>query len=231
MSKRTVTIEIDDTIEIHNATDFAKWAGLFGVEVGERGRKPKAQLARAIREYSGDDLPTTIVDTDYFAASMADEGKRETSEYGVKLADLRAVREAAIADAHATFERDRDALRAAYGVTVQGASKATGNGFVVSARTPMLDKETGAVLRTKSEGDRPGKVKFLPSARKVELSLARVRELTGTTGQRGRVSQPDTLRAAVIEGGWFPVELTTTDGWDTVLLKDVTVEPVTVSAS
>ena len=228
VNKRTIVLEIPDAIEIHDGEKFAFWANLFGVQVGTRGRKPKAELARAIRDYEGDDLPTTIVDTEYFSADMGDDKPRESSEYGVKLAALRATRDAAIAQAHADFESGRDALRAEYGKSSEngnGKSKATA-AFIVSARTPMLDKETGEVLRTNPKGDQPGSVKFLPSPRKVELSMARIRELTGTEGQRGRVSQVDTLRAAVIAGEWFPRDLMSVDGWETVLLKDAKVTAV-----
>lgn len=228
MAERTVTITIPDVIEIHKASDVDRWADLFGINVGERGRKPLAALARAIRDYDGEELPTAIVDTDYFYAALAEEKSRESSPYGAELAALRAKRDQAIESANAEFESGRDALRAKYGVaTGTGASKAkTGSAFVVSARTPMLDKETGSVLRTKAKGDKPGSVRFLPSARKVELTMATVRELTGTEGQRGRVSQADTLRAAVIAGEWFPVDLMKVDGWETVLLKDAQVTPV-----
>lgn len=227
MTTRTVTIEIPDTIEISNSTDFALWADRFGVEVGTRGRKPKAELVRAIRAYDGDVWPTTIVDTDYFAGHMGDEKGRESSPYGVELAKLRETREATIAAAHADFERARDALREKYGVETGKVAKPAGaSAFVVSARTPMLDKETGEVQRTKPKGDKPAGIRFLPSPRKVELTLSQVRELTGSEGKRGRPSQADTLRAAVIAGEWFPVELMSTAGWESVLLRDAQVVPV-----
>lgn len=232
-NKRTIVLEIPDVIEINDGEKFAFWANLFGVQVGTRGRKPKAELARAIRDYEGDDLPTTIVDTEYFSADMGEDKPRESSEYGVKLAALRATRDAAIAQANADFESGRDALRAEYGKASEngsGGKSKSGNTFVVTARTPMLDKDTGQVLRTNPKGDKPGQVKFLPSARKVELTMARIRELTGTEGQRGRVSQADTLRAAVLAGEWFPADLMSVDGWETVLLKDPKVTPVEVSA-
>jgi hypothetical protein len=226
MAKRVVQIEIDDVIEIHNAAEFAKWAGLFGVDVSDRGRKPKSALAVAIRDYAGEDLPTTIVDTDYFSADMAD-GDKGGSEYGVKLAALRVERDAAIQAAHDEFDRARDALRAEYGHSPVKAT-AKGNAYKVTAQTPMLDKDTGAVMRTKSEGDKPGKVKFLPSTRSVTLTVEQIRALTNTVGARGRVSQSDTLKAAVLAGEWLPVDLMATDGWHTVLLRNAVVEPVTV---
>lgn len=229
MAKRIVSIEIDDTIEIKDGADFAKWAALFGVPVGERGRKPKRELATAIRDYDGDSLPTTIVDTEYFSADMADSGPAGTSEYGVKLAALRSERDAAVKAAHAAFESARDALRTEYGVSSKASSKSTGV-WEVSAYTPMLDKTTGEIMRTKPEGDKPGKVKFQPRVRKVQLTIDEVRQLTGTVGQRGRVSQSAHLHAAVVKGEWFPVDHMSVDGWDSVLLKNATVNAVADNA-
>lgn len=221
---RTITIEIPDHIEIKGATDFVTWAGRFGVEVGERGRKPKGKLARAIRDYKGDDWPTKIVDTDYFSAAMAD-GEVETTEYGVKLAALRTVKDAAVKAANDAFETARTALRKEYGIADKGAV-VTGDVVKVTAFTPMLTKE-GKVRRTPTVGDKPGRVKFRVDSSTVEVTREHVSKARAIMGKRqGRPSQSDTLAGAVVAGEWFDVELMRTDGWQTVLLKDAVVEPV-----
>jgi hypothetical protein len=220
----SVVIELPDVIEIKSASDFDQWALAFKIPVGSAGRKPKAQLARAIRDYEGDDLPTTIVDTPYFSAAMAD-GSVDTTEYGVKLATLRATRDAAVATANADFESARNALRAEYGVVNGKQDKKTATTtYVVTAKTPVLNKNTGEVERNKPVGDKPATVKFGGKPRKVTLTVPQIRQHTGTTA--GRISQSGALRAAVVEGKWFPVELMDVEGWESILLKDASVEKV-----
>jgi hypothetical protein len=221
-----VTVELPAGIEIVGPVKFAFWAELFNIEVPERGRKDaaKRKLAQAIL----DNPDHHIVDTEYFNAAMAENKTAEPSEYGAKLKEARATRDAAITAANETFERARAELRAKYNVPDNGTEKAkTGNAYKVSARVPLFESD-GQVKRTKSQGDKPGKVRFGPGRREVTLTNAQVRELAPNVGDRGRPSKSHTVYAAAVAGEWLPVELMTVKGWESVLLADLEVEPVTV---
>lgn len=222
-----VSIDVPVEVKINNAGDFTFWATLLGVEVPARGRKPFGKLVRAVQAHP----VHTLVDTDYCNAAMGEAKSSEPSEYGAKLKVARAARDKAIADAHTEFENIRTALRAEYNVpdnSGERGSQSTGNAYRVSARVPQIDRETGEVKRTKAQGDKPGKVRFGTSPKSVTLTPAQVRELAPGAGERGRPSKAHTLYAAVVAGEWFPAELMSVDGWETVLLSDVSIEPVTV---
>jgi len=217
-----VTFEVSPEVTIKNRADFVLYASLLGVQVGERGRLPSAALLAAI---DADDR-FTLVDTEYFNRASAGTTSKGGNGYGDRLAALRAIREQAIKDAHTAYDVARTALRAELGMPADDAPKAvkaTGNGYVVSARIPQRDKETGLPKRNKA-GD---KVLFLPKATSVTVTNAEIRELVPNAGERGRLSQSQTLYAAVVKGEWLPRELLATDGWETVLLADTKVEPVT----
>lgn len=218
-----VTFEVSPEVAIKNRADFVLYASLLGVQVGERGRLPSAALLAAI---DADDR-FTLVDTEYFNRAGAVTSTKGGNGYGERLAALRATREQAIKDAHTAYDAARKALRADLGMTDDDAPKvvkSTGNGYVVSARIPQRDKDTGQPKRNKA-GD---KVLFLPKASSVTLTNAEIRELVPNAGERGRLSTSQTLYAAVVKGEWLPRELLATDGWETVLLTDTKVEPVAV---
>ena len=214
----TVAVELPSAVEItdQNKHMFDLYAIALGVEVGKAGRKPKAKLVQAI--LASEEF--TLVDTPYLNASMVDGDSGTTTEYGAKRKALIAARDAAIAAAKAEFNKALEALKAEYSVTAT-PSTSTGKAITVTAITPQLDKE-GNVKRN-AKGD---KVLFRPGPRSVTLTPAQVRELVPDAGTRGRLSDAQSVYAAVVAGKWFPRDLLNNAGWETVLLKDVTVTPV-----
>jgi hypothetical protein len=221
-----LSFEVPEGIEIHNAAEFNLYATLFSVEVPERGRKPFAKLARAINAHEAHH----IVDTEYFNAAMANAKTTEPSEYGARKRELLTVREAAIQAARDAYERDLTALRAEFGVTDNVTVKSTGNAYRVSAKTPVLDKsdpDNVTVKRTAAKGDKPGKVRFGPE-KSVTVTPAEIREFAPDAKERGKPSKANTVYAAAVKGGWLPTALMTVDGWESVMLSDLSIESVTV---
>lgn len=217
-----VTVEVSPQVEIKNPNDFALYAQILGVEVGQRGRKPFGKLLAAI---DGDDR-FTFVETEYFNRKSAATTNTGSNGYGDALKVLRDIREAAIKAAHDDYDAARKALRVELGMPADSdatAKPATGNAYVVSARIPQRAKD-GTVKRN-AKGD---KVLFAPKPSVVTVTNAEIRELVPDTGTRGRLSAAQTLYAAVVKGDWLPRELLATDKWETVLLTDTKVESTTI---
>src|SRR5688572_26064182 len=96
----TVAIELSANVEINDGAKFNLYAAALGVKVGERGRKPKAELVKAIQ--SSDKF--TLVDTEYLNAAMVNGDSTAGSQYGAEKAAARAVRDAAIKAAHDAYD-------------------------------------------------------------------------------------------------------------------------------
>lgn len=220
-------IQLPDVVRVSNLTEFHILAGALGVELSGKGRLPKGKVARAVL-----DSGRTIDDTEFLATAHADAGSVSGSggEYGKRKHALIAEREAAIAKAHTDYKAALAALRAEYDMPETPEPRATGNAFKVSAKTVVVDNsgETPVLKRTKPTKDAPeGKPRFGP-VRSVVLTSAEVRDLVDGTGARGKTSKAHTLHAAVIKGEWLPVSLLNVADWESVLLSDVTIEPVMV---
>ena len=221
---KTMRVEFpDNVVRIEDATDFKIVAQVLGVEVGTRGRLPKAALVKAIT-----DAGMTIDDTEFFNAEHGQAGSNSRSEYGAALKELRDRRDKAIADAHAEFEAARAALRAEHGVTngesvaaKPAGSKATATAYTVTAKVPLKDDD-GSLRLTKHD-----KPRYVPVKASVTLTPEQVRALSNA-GERGRLSESSVITAAAAfesdtHKRWIPVSDMSRVS---ELLRDVSVERV-----
>lgn len=212
-------------VEIHDGATFNQFAADLDVKVGQRGRKPKAELVRAIQA-----SPThTLIDTEYLNAGMLN-GDTGSSEYGRAKAVARAERDAAIKAATDAYAARVAELKAEFEVTTPApvtVVKPAGD-VIVRAYTPQITKD-GQVKRA----PKSGKVQFRPNVREVTLTSAEIRALAPDAPVKGRQSGSQTLYAAVLAGGWFSEELMT-PGWEAELLKPVPgqqlIQPVPVES-
>lgn len=210
-----VSIEFtDNVVEIPDAATFNTVAGFFGVEVGQRGRKPMGKLARAILAHSDG---YTIADTAYFKASDAEDttaAKSSSSVVFTTQEDLMAALESLEFPVSIRTVKTTTAASAATEGPKSGVHE-------VSANTAMV--KDGKVLLTSN-----GKTRFSPSVRKVQLTNADVRKLSDA-GERGRLSDSHIVAAAA--SMWLPADVL--DDYSN-FLKNVTVTtnvPVSVDAA
>src|ERR1044072_7493927 len=140
MSNKSVSIELDNNVEIHNAAQFNLYAVALGVKVQDRGQKPKGALVRAIQAHPEFEL----VNTENLNASHATTQATANGEYGELLAKLREVRDNAIQAARDEFDRARKILRTEMGMAdsddgEKSTATPTADAYVVSAILPQMD--------------------------------------------------------------------------------------------
>lgn len=225
-TNETVVVELSANVEVNDGATFNLYAAALGVKVGERGRKPKAELVKAIQ--ASDKF--TLVDTEYLNASMATGDSGGATEYGKAKAAARAERNAAIKAVNDAYAARVAELKAEFEVTTPApvtVVKPAGD-VIVRAYTPQITKD-GQVKRA----PKSGKVQFRPNVREVTLTSAEIRALAPDAPVKGRQSGSQTLYAAVLAGGWFSEELMT-PGWEAELLKPVPgqqlIQPVPVES-
>lgn len=214
-------INLPDVVTVSDLTDFYVAAKAVGVELTGKGRLPKGKVARAIL-----DSGRTIQDTEFFKAEHAESGSVSGSggEYGKRKSALITDREDAIAKAHADYKAALALLRAEYDMPETPVERPKGNALKVSAKVVRVDTTGDVPTLKRNKADKP----MYGPVRSVTLTAAEVRELATGVGERGKPSKAHTLYAAVVKGEWLPTSLLTSADWESVLLSDVDIEPVTV---